>query len=96
MAKKSKPARSNAGSYHVVSSDPRVHRDLEALPSDGRLSSLPPMYRYVGGVHPQLRGSGNESGVTYIYLIDSSSAGRRAYHALASTIRIPGTLTPNL
>ena len=80
-------------SYAVQPTDRRVLVGLEPLPLVGRSSSLPPIYCYVAGRHPQLPLPESRLGKVYVYLVDSSPTGRSAFHALASSMEIPGGMT---
>ncbi|KAI0083084.1 hypothetical protein BDY19DRAFT_998871 [Irpex rosettiformis] len=78
-------------SYKVESDDPRVYTGIEPFEIEGRNLALPPLFRYVDGTHPQLRNEGHQAriGTVYVYLVDASTDGRAAFHALSSTMRIP-------
>ncbi|KAI0083214.1 hypothetical protein BDY19DRAFT_998758 [Irpex rosettiformis] len=78
-------------SYKVEPKDPRVYNGIEPFDIEGRNPALPPMFRYIDGIHPQLRNRSRQHGfgAVYVYLVDSSPDGRTAFQALASKIGIP-------
>ena len=79
-------------SYSVTAKDKRVYAGIRLVNLKKRNPALPPIYRYIDGVHPLRRTSKGSCvrGTTYIYLVDPSDAGREAFQSLASQMRVPG------
>ena len=79
-------------SYKVTARDKRVYSGIRLVDLKKRNPALPPIYRYVAGVHPLRRNTSGSctGGNTYIYLVDPSDAGRAAFQSLASGISVPG------
>ena len=78
--------------YSVTTRDKRVFSGIRLVDLKKRNPALPPVYRYVDGVHPLRRDTSGScvGGNTYIYLVDPSDAGRDTFQSLASGINVPG------
>ena len=78
--------------YSVTARDKRVYSGIRLVNLKKRNPALPPIYRYIDGVHPLRRNTSGSctGGNTYIYLVDPSDAGRAAFQSLASGISVPG------
>ena len=78
--------------YSVTARDKRVYSGIRLVNLKKRNPALPPIYRYIDGVHPLRRNPERSSakGTTYIYLVDPSDGGRDAFQSLASQMRVPG------
>lgn len=79
-------------SYSVAVRDKRVYAGIRLVTLKGRNPALPPVYRYVDGIHPLRRNASGSivGGNTYIYLVDPSDAGHETFQSLASGMRVPG------
>ncbi len=83
--------------YDIRAPDPTIISDLKAIDAGNRDAALPVVYRYVAGIHPQLRDSAYtlDTGTTYVYLVDPTPAGVARAKELASTIELPtGMINP--
>lgn len=87
-----RPQKKKSGkSYNVSARDKRVYAGIRLVNLKGRNPALPPVYRYVDGLHPLRRnGSGTVvGGNTYVYLVDPSDAGRETFQSLAAGMCVP-------
>lgn len=81
--------------YDVRSDDPQVLSGLDVFDVPGRHPSLPHLYKYTAGVHPQLSTVRDTEGkgVIYVYLVDSSPEASARARARALEMDTPTGLT---